>query len=320
MSSYAFSGGFLLGLILLFVGALICVIMWSRRRSAAERSEVSRYPQLVRLGRITLTLRYVGVCLGLTCIPLGAVFHSLVPFYGLIPVIMGCLIVICSTVGEIAMFNTAREVGVASLEPRRISDWLPTRLLIVSAVALVVFIVLIIGAWVNADPGGRSFTVTASYNGELLGSASMWPFVGSYYAVPFLLVTGIFLVLAGIGGWVVVRRPRNGADPVLAQWDDALRRRSLRGLAATTLGVLSVNVLIMAITTNTANTMWRSSTSYDGVPASQIVIDKSLFWYSWPGSAAVLWIIALASFISCVVAASIVLGGATPTRTGEEMR
>jgi len=311
---------FLIGVALLFLGGLIGAIMWNWRRSAAARSEFSQYPQLVRLDRVTLALRYVGVCLGLVCIPVGSVFVHDGQFYDLIPAVMGSLVVICSTVGELVMFDKARQVGVASLEPRRVGAWLPARLLVLAGIALAVFVCLLVGAWSVADPTGWSFSLNAFYQGKTLCSMAVWPFFGLSYSVPLLLATGIFLVLSGIGGWVVVRRPRNGADPVLAEWDDALRRRSLRGLTATVCGVLSADVLMVAWSTADGLGLVRQIRQCDGVPASGVVIDKNLLWYSWPGWEVVMWVVVAASFIGCIAAAAIVLGSATPTRSAKEMR
>jgi len=316
------SFGFLFILLVLFVMGLVSAIMWSRRRSSEARSIVALYPQLVRFSRVTMALRYVGILLGL-------VFFFMWFSTGdgrivvIIPGVVGSLIVICSTVGELVMFNMARQPGMASLEPRRITDWLPKGLLIRAGVVLAVFIWLIVGSWLIADPDGQHFTLTGLYQGEDLITSSMGPFFGWFYAEPMILVTGIFLILAGIGGWVVARRPRNGADPILAQWDDALRRRSFRGLAATITAVLCVNILMVSVTTASAMDLVRqvgANAELNGVPASQIVIQENLLWYGWPGMKVVLWIVALASFVGFIAAAAIILYDTADPQSSEVLR
>ena len=314
--------GFLFTLVVLFSMGLVSAIMWKRRRSIEARSIVALYPQLVRFGHVTMALRYVGILLGLACFSMWFSTGD-GKIVVIIPAVMGSLIVICSTVGELVMFNTARQPGVASLEPRRISAWLPKRLLIRAGVALAVFIWLVVGSWLIADPDGKSFTLTGLYQGEALVTSNMGPFLGWFYAGPMVLVTGIFLVLTGIGGWVVARRPRNGADPILADWDDALRRRSFRGLTATILAVLCANVLMVSMTTASALDDVRQigvNAELNGVPASQIVIEENLLWYGWGGMKILLWIIAFASFVGFIAAASIIVYDTADPKSNKVLR
>jgi len=314
--------GFLFTLVVLFGMGLVSAIMWKRRRSAEARSIVALYPQLVRFSRVTMALRYVGILLGLVCF---AMWFSTGDgrIVVIIPAVVGSLIVICSTVGELVMFNTARQPGVASLEPRRITAWLPKGLLVRAGVVLAVFMWLIVGSWLIADPDGRRFTLTGMYQGKVLVTSSTSPFFGWFYAGPMVLVTGIFLVLTGIGGWVVARRPRNGADPILSEWDDALRRRSFRGLAATILAVLCANVLMVSMTTAGALDNVRqigANAELNGVSASQIAIGENLLWYGWGGMKILLWIIAFASFVGFIAAAAIILYDTTDAQSSKVLR
>lgn len=303
------SFGFIFVLVVLAIVGVVAAIIWNRRRSAEARSIIALYPQLVRFSRVTMALRYVGILLGVICL---AAWYSIGDgrIVVIVPAVVGSLIVICSTVGELVMFNTAREVGVASMEPRRITAWLPRGLLILTGVAIAVFTWLIVTSWLVADPDGRHFTISWSYEGEVVVTSGMGPFFGSYYAGPMVLVTAMFLVLTGIGAWVVAKRPRNGADPILAHWDDALRRRSFRGLAATALAVVCANALmvaaIMANALSIVHDIGGEAESV-GLPSSQVVIDQNLLWYGWPGMQAFLWIVAVASFIGFVSAAAIIM-------------
>ena len=307
------SFAFILTLVILLIVGVVTVVLWRRHRSAEARSIVALYPQLKYFSFVTMVLRYLGVLLALICL---YVLYEYSPIEDgrivvLIPAAVGSLVVVFSTVGELAMFNAARQVGVASMEPRRIGSWLPKGLLILTGIAAVVFILLIVGSWLIADPDGRGFTLTGAYQGKDLFSVTTWPIFGAYYAEPMVVATGVFLILSCIGGLVVARRPRNGADPVLAQWDDALRRRSFRGLTATTLAVLSIDVLMVSLTNASALDFLipqvGANAELNGVPASQIVIKENLLWYGWPGMKVFLWIIAFASFISFIYSTAIVL-------------
>lgn len=317
------SFGFVLGLTVVFLIGLVSVIVWNRRRSAEERTIVSAYPQLVRFGRVTLALRFLGVCLGFGLIFLVTHYSHNGQQYVIVPAVMGSLVVICSTVGELAMFNSARQPGITSLEPRSIGAWLPVGLLVLAGIGLVVFTWLIVGAWVMAGPDGQDMVLTSSYQGEELISSASGPFFGWYYAVPVIVATGVFLILTGIGGYVVARRPRNGADPILAEWDDDLRRRSFRGLAATVVGVVSADVMMVALTSTAAVDNARQigvAAESIGIPPSQVVIDQNLLWYGWPGFDVFLWVIAGASFVGCIIATAIVLFDETPVRSDKALR
>lgn len=113
----------------------------------------------------------------------------------------------------------------ASLEVRRIRDYLPrwaSFLAAAGSVFLIVFLASTTAIGSTDDQGrpGRAFTHTC---GEYTQMFTPWP--GSFYAVPVLIASGICLALTVIALREVVLRPRLSPD-------DSTRRRASEVIVA----------------------------------------------------------------------------------------
>lgn len=306
------------------LAGLMALIRWGWRRSRSGRMPATQYPSLDRLSRVTVLHRGCGVVLGFVVAMVlyfsswqdGVFLHITT-----VPAIMGALVIICSSVGELLVFNQARQVGIASLERRHFSSWLPMPLIVGNIVCLAILAFLIGWAVNKADDyqGGRTITLQFYLYGMPSGSGSWGDFPGWYFAWPVIMALVGTLVLSFGAITVVIHRPRNGSDPVLAQWDDALRRRSIRCLCAATLGAVSTTLSMYA--------RWLARFDFEhmmscygeeGLSACGDYYTPDLGWFVWPGTIPLLWILAGVSLLVSIYAASIVLGDTIPHRKSQK--
>ena len=291
---------------IVLISSLVAAIVWSRHRTRLTRIDAAPYPQLVRLGRLTLFSRYAGAAVALVWIV--AVTFLAPTWLVVAPAIAGTLVIASSTIGEVILFNAARNPGMAALQHRSVRDWLPRGLLVAAAIGLAVFGALIAAGWRLADPAGRAYTVSAWSGGELICQSESGPFFGSHYSAPAMIATAVCLIAAGVGAWIVASRPQNGADPVLAEWDGALRRSSMRAIVATVLGVLAANVLIATFLLNVPNP------PSDNWCSTDLPLEFS-GGSEWLGTVQHLATVAgYVALVTAVVAAVFVFSDATPDR------
>lgn len=182
-------------------------------------------------GRWRLTGTAAGIVVGLVAAAQGGLGRGLLlaaPLFALC-VLAGVL------VGELRVTAPGGPVRQASLEVRRVRDYLPRPLASVVAAAgfLLAGIVALTTAAGSPDDMGRAGReLVRRCSAVLTSGAGAWP--GSYYALPLAVVVLIGLVAAGGVLTRVVRRPWSGDDlPV-----DAALRRSAAGAVTAAAGLL----------------------------------------------------------------------------------
>ena len=218
---------------MVLVLVLVLAVVLPRRRAALAADDV-RYPGLVDLRRTTTTCRVTAVLLGGVVLVAVAGSGPLGRGLALAPAAFAAVQVAGVLVADLLTRDSARRPGAASLEVRRVRDYLPRRLVtVVGALAAVLLAEL---AWAAAvasqDDLGRpgralAYRCSAGCDG---GAHTPWP--GSFYAVP-LVVGLVGVVLAGaLAVRQTVRRPRDGSDAQVVRLDDAVRRRSVEAVVA----------------------------------------------------------------------------------------
>jgi len=232
-------GGFAFYVLLLAAAAaFIVVLLVVPRRRALIAVEDQMHPRLARLRRSMLAARVVALGVGLVvAVPLGdgsALGRSLM----LIPAVFGAIQVLGVLVVDLTSRDAARTAGVAGVEVRRVRDFLPQSLFRYTAAAGAALLALTTWTVAAASPddlgrAGRAFRYGCLENctsGDTSGMFTPWP--GSFYATPLWGALLGVLLLAGIALLVIVRRPRNGADPALVKLDNVIRRRSAESVVA----------------------------------------------------------------------------------------
>ncbi|WP_405059210.1 hypothetical protein OG474_41695 [Kribbella sp. NBC_01505] len=139
--------------------------------------------------------------------------------------VFGVMVMVGVVLGEFRR-QPVGPIRSAAVETRRLRDYVPRRSAFIVGIATVVLTGILI--WTTAlgspDDLGRDGRVLSRVCGEVSRSKGPWP--GSYYAVPLGLLVLLGLLVAAVGGWRLVARPRplnRAARPIR---DDASRRRS----------------------------------------------------------------------------------------------
>lgn len=232
-------GGFaFLILLLAATAALVIVVLTVPRRRALIAVRDGTYPGLARLRRFTLVARVAAFGVGLVILVPVEASLTLGRGLMLVPAAFAAVQVLGVLLGDLASRDAARTAGVAGVEVRRVRDFLPR--LVVRYTAAAGLVLLALTAWTVAtasadDLGrpGRAFRYGCIENctsGDTSGMFTPWP--GSFYAIPLWGALVAVMLLAGIALLVIVRRPRNGADAEIVQFDDVVRRRSVESVVA----------------------------------------------------------------------------------------
>lgn len=139
-------------------------------------------------------------------------------------------VVLGVVLGELRTPRPVGPVRRAAVETRSVGDYLPRRLAVSVAVAGVAELVLLV--WTtsrgSSDDMGRAGRSLTHVCGDLTTTRSPWP--GSFYTVPLGAAVLVGLLLAAVGLWRVVGRPRPVDRAGELIHDDQARR-----LSATTL-------------------------------------------------------------------------------------
>jgi TRAP-type C4-dicarboxylate transport system permease small subunit len=156
------------------------------------------------------------------------------PLFGLIVLVTVCL-------GEVTAGTPGSSHRRASLDTRRVRDYLPRRLTILVAIATAILTMSMIGATLAGSTddlgrAGRSLTVACPSG--VIGSRGPWP--GWFYAAPLLAMVGLGVAAALVALLDITRRSRLDdlrswsvdEDHLNAAPDDELRRRSARNVLA----------------------------------------------------------------------------------------
>lgn len=191
------------------------------RRPAAAAGEIPR-----AVARRTALLRWAGVTAGLVVGVVAAQSGDL----GVGLLLAAPLFGLCTLVGVLAGELTVRPprgpTRTATVEVRRIRDYLPRHLSRAVAVAGGVLLVLITATTAAGSPddmGRPGRWLTRQCTADMSESRGPWP--GSFYTAGLAVVVLIGLLLAYLALRAIVRRPRPGSPDDIAV-DDALRRRA----------------------------------------------------------------------------------------------
>lgn len=215
------------------------VLVGAARRGRRLVFDDVAYPGLAHLRRATLGARRVGLLLSFAAYLLLVQAPWWLP--ALAPVVAGAIMVGAIMVGQRMAYRSAQSAGVASVEHRSVADYLPRVEPVVGAIVAALLAVASVVAGVSAaadDSGERRFfsfqcidTVHTPGGAEsqvIQGWTDQFP--GGYYLIPLWVGLVLLAGLAVVALTVIVRRPRNGADPELVRVDDALRRQSAEGV------------------------------------------------------------------------------------------
>jgi len=177
-------------------------------------------------------VRALGILVGVavawiasTADPLGLGATLAVPLFGTC-LLLGLL------VAEALQPRPARGVRRATLETRRIRDYLPRRPTIGVAVLAGALVAVLGTTTAVASPdsegrAGRELTLTCPQ-----GFSASGPWPGSYYAVPTIATVLCGLGLAALVLRAITARPRLGPDDEIRRLDDAGRRQTARMVVA----------------------------------------------------------------------------------------
>ncbi|MEO6880520.1 MAG: hypothetical protein ABI181_06145 [Mycobacteriaceae bacterium] len=167
----------------------------------------------------------------------------------------GLCVLVGVIVGELLITAPGGPIRHATLEVRRIRDYLPRRLttVVTATTALLGGILVATTLAGSADDQGRAGRSLARQCSAIMGEATgPWP--GSYYSVPLALAVGLGLLGAALASRVIVRRPRPGGDRAD---DDAARCRAVSAVVAAS-GVL-VAVPLIGVSLTAAGALFRIS-------------------------------------------------------------
>ena len=236
--------GLLFGLPLLVAGGLlIAAFVLAVRRSRTLTFDEARYPGLAALRRATLRARYLGIVAGVVVFFIVAGLGRYGQWLFVAPAAAGATVIAAVLLGQRLTYTRARTAGTAGLERREVGDYLPRRLAMTTAGA--VLVLAVVGVWTTVvatpDESGlaRAFTqscTTQSFDGQGQSDQTevhvSTPFPGAYYTAGLAAGIVAVLALASVGVVATTRRPRNAADPELVRVDDALRRQTVEGIVA----------------------------------------------------------------------------------------
>lgn len=161
------------------------------------------------------------------------------PVFGLC-VLMGVI------VGELSVSAPQGSIRHATLEVRRLRDYLPRRLTIVvgATTTLLGGILLATTRAGSADDLGRAGRSLAR-ECSAISSEAAGPWPGSYYSVPLAVTVGIRVLGAAAAMLLIVRRPRQGGDHAI---DDTARRRAVSAVVAASGVLVAVPLIGVSLT------------------------------------------------------------------------
>lgn len=208
---------------LLIVTALLVAVLLRRPPLAVP-------DRLGGVARSTRRWRLAGLLFGLAAAAASAQSGALGRGLLLAGPLFGLCVLLGVVAGELGVRAPAGARRSASVQVRRVRDYLPWPLLSTVVAALVLLLALLaftsaIGSADDLGRAGRSLTRACS----ALAGEGRGPWPGSFYAWPLVAVVLIGLVMAGVALLSVTRRPRQGEDSVL---DDALRCEVVTGVVA----------------------------------------------------------------------------------------
>jgi hypothetical protein len=270
----------------LWSGLLACgvvVTLLARRAPRQQAAAAGEIPRAV--ARRTALLRWAGVTVGLLVGVVAAQLGDL----GVGLLLAAPLFGLCTLVGVLAGELTVRPphgpTRTATVEVRRIRDYLPRHLSRAVAVAGGVLLVLLAATTAAGSPddmGRPGRSLTRQCTADMFESRGPWP--GSFYTGGLAVVVLAGLLLAYLALRAIVRRPRPGSPGDLAV-DDALRRRAgyvvtgaVGVLIALPLAGVSLTAASGLLGTSCAPMWWTIAGWGAARPDSRVVHHGGLVW------------------------------------------
>ncbi|MGO4957591.1 hypothetical protein ACTQ49_10035 [Luteococcus sp. Sow4_B9] len=225
---------------ILLVGVI--VLMVRRRRLTPDPTT---HPDLARLERSSATARWVAILAAVGTVFIVAPQGRFGLGILLTPAACALTALVVLALNEALVWRRARTPGIAALETRSRTQYLPRQLLWATGLLTVALTALLVWCWLRQDPTpdamgtvGRSFgwPRPASVDGDAL--EPLWehsasgPYPGTWYSLPLAAVLGACVAVAALGVWLATTRPRNGADPAVVAVDDQTRRLSVEAMVA----------------------------------------------------------------------------------------
>ncbi|GAA1390696.1 hypothetical protein [Luteococcus peritonei] len=237
--------------LLLVVGAFGLTALLTQRRRTRLLADPTTHPGLLALDRRTVQSRWIGLGTGLLLAAVAAGSQPLGRGLLLAPALLACGLVLAQLVAQLTAWRSARTPGVAALESRTATRYLPRTplALLAGGTALLAVVLLWCRSRQNRTPDelgtiGRQFTWSSA---DGLASGSAGPFPGTYYSAPLTAVVLGTLLLTAAGLAMALLRPRNGADPVVVAVDDQVRTRSMEGLVGSGLVAVAGSLACAAL-------------------------------------------------------------------------
>lgn len=222
---------------------LFALVLRRRQRLVAASAQ---NPAMAHRDAITIRARGIGVLAALALLAVHwAVLGSARTAYSGAAV-FALAIAVALLLAELRTWRAAQTVGLASLETRPSTHYLPRALLALTAVAAAGLVGLLLWAASHQDSSGRGWIWTSP---DGLSSGGGSPFPGTWYSVPMAIALAMVGIASVAGIVVTLRRPRNGADPVVVQVDDDARRHSSEAFVAC-LALAVFGCLFMALLTS----------------------------------------------------------------------
>ena len=165
-----------------------------------------------------------------------------VPFdWGLIDALVGYLV--GAVVGELTIKRPRGNVRIASLQPRMLSDYLPTSLL-----------------WGSRATAAAALLLVTTF--QLLNAQATHPYAGPNAVVIGTTILAVLLSVELLQR-LIVARPQPAGDPDVIRADDAIRSASVHALAgagaALQLIICSVHVMSIGAISESRFGMWALS-------------------------------------------------------------
>ncbi|MEL4504806.1 hypothetical protein AAEX63_08210 [Luteococcus sp. H138] len=283
--------------ILLVTTAILVV-----RRRRLQPDPVT-HPRLAHLDRSSLTARWGGLFAGtivaMIVSPTGRFGLGLI----LAPSAGALVSLVVLALNEAFVWRSARTPGVAALEDRSQSHYVPTALSRTLAVLGLALTALLLWCWRHQDPNPDELgTVGRSFGWEspveptpglppVTSIHSAGPFPGTWYSGPLAALLALCMVALAIGLALAISRPRNGSDPAVVAIDDQTRRLTIEAMVASAL--IAVGAPLASCSALTA-----------------LAIDDNL-----PRLALVLGAVALFSIAACAWALAVLIAPGLRTKT-----
>lgn len=213
---------------------LVAALAVAPRRRRLARANEERYPGLAAQARRVQLVRAASLLVGVLVAAFVAGTGQNGQGMAIAPATFGLVLVVGVLAAEAIGQSAARTPGVAGLELRRLTDYLPRGLTWGVFICVAATLAYLTWTTLVAAPDDRGNPGRAFYYGydEPNVSGGFSPFPGSFYSGPMIAGLLLLIAMTATALLVVKNRPRNGSDPVLVASDDVLRLRAIESAVA----------------------------------------------------------------------------------------